>query len=538
MTYQIIILNSSVEPDSSFYVNGVFWLTANSNNIIPLPNFVSAVPFVDIVELGLLQTGQIIEQGFNSGLFPAGTTLASVQSSLQAQYSAAQSLLGTLNPPLGNMVGTTFDGSAWTSTSPFMASFEDAVTGTLGALNATVQIAVSANSQSVGIQVNAGTFVGTIIAENSFDGGNSWNQTIFVYAGSTSLFSKSFSITYASSPNIAQAGSIVVNGGAGLVRVRVFAYTSGSCTLTLSSSAINDQTIDLFTAQAGFPLPPLLAVTAGEVTTSAPSYTTTTVNALSLNTSGGLRVDGSNVTQPVSGTVATTQSGGPWTDNVTQFGGTNVSTGTGAGGAGIPRVTVSNDSNVLTTQSGTWTVQPGNTPNTTPWLATVSQGGNSAAVVAKGTQGTNALAVQEMKDAGRVSFVAAALAATGVTTEALMTLTPVRTVTAGATGASLTVTAGKTLRIIAISVTVRNTSTTQCSVVCRVRMNSTTVTATSQLMFTCGTAALTAVSGSTNNETFVIPDGFEISGTTQFGITQLASATACTVDVTIIGFEY
>lgn len=31
-------------------------------------------------------------------------------------------------------------------------------------------------------------------------------------------------------------------------------------------------------------------------------------------------------------------------------------------------------------QSGTWTVQPGNTPNTTPWLSTINQGGNSANV--------------------------------------------------------------------------------------------------------------------------------------------------------------
>jgi len=39
-----------------------------------------------------------------------------------------------------------------------------------------------------------------------------------------------------------------------------------------------------------------------------------------------------------------TQASGPWTVNVTQFGSTNIATGTGAGGAGIPRVTVSNDS--------------------------------------------------------------------------------------------------------------------------------------------------------------------------------------------------
>jgi hypothetical protein len=40
----------------------------------------------------------------------------------------------------------------------------------------------------------------------------------------------------------------------------------------------------------------------GAVTTSAPSYVTGQINALSLNTSGGLRVDGSGATQPVSGT--------------------------------------------------------------------------------------------------------------------------------------------------------------------------------------------------------------------------------------------
>lgn len=39
-------------------------------------------------------------------------------------------------------------------------------------------------------------------------------------------------------------------------------------------------------------------------------------------------------------------------------------------------------------QSGTWTVQPGNTANTTPWLTTINQGGNSAVV-----SGTGALKV-------------------------------------------------------------------------------------------------------------------------------------------------
>ena len=47
--------------------------------------------------------------------------------------------------------------------------------------------------------------------------------------------------------------------------------------------------------------PPASAtLSGGSVTTSAPTYTTGQMNALSLNTSGGLRVDGSGVTQPIS----------------------------------------------------------------------------------------------------------------------------------------------------------------------------------------------------------------------------------------------
>lgn len=46
------------------------------------------------------------------------------------------------------------------------------------------------------------------------------------------------------------------------------------------------------------------------------------------------------------------------------------------------------DGTVAATQSGTWTVQPGNTANTTPWLFTINQGGNSATVT-----GANALKV-------------------------------------------------------------------------------------------------------------------------------------------------
>jgi hypothetical protein len=44
-------------------------------------------------------------------------------------------------------------------------------------------------------------------------------------------------------------------------------------------------------------------------------------------------------------------------------------------------------------QSGTWTVQPGNTANTTPWLASISQGGNTAVVKAGNTAAAADVAV-------------------------------------------------------------------------------------------------------------------------------------------------
>lgn len=40
---------------------------------------------------------------------------------------------------------------------------------------------------------------------------------------------------------------------------------------------------------------------------------------------------------------------------------------------------------IAATQSGTWTVQPGNTANTTAWLVNIVQGGNTAAVTSNGT---------------------------------------------------------------------------------------------------------------------------------------------------------
>lgn len=99
------------------------------------------------------------------------------------------------------------------------------------------------------------------------------------------------------------------------------------------------------------------------VSTAAPTYVDGSVAPLSCDTGGNLR--------SVSGGVATQDV------NITEVGGNAVTT------------TVPVSGTIAATQSGTWTVQPGNTANTTPWLATISQGGNAAVVSAAGALAGN-----------------------------------------------------------------------------------------------------------------------------------------------------
>jgi hypothetical protein len=97
------------------------------------------------------------------------------------------------------------------------------------------------------------------------------------------------------------------------------------------------------------------------------------VNAFVTNTvgvSGTVSVSNFPATQPVSGTVTANQGTTPWADNVTQFGSSNVVTGTGASGLGIPRVTVSSDS-FPATQPISGTVSVSNFPSTQAVSGTV-----------------------------------------------------------------------------------------------------------------------------------------------------------------------
>jgi hypothetical protein len=199
-------------------------------------------------------------------------------------------------------------------------------TGSLGALNNAVTL-VMAGEMGAGMQLLAGSLIGTIVAEVSTDGGNSWTATFFDDPTTSNIVP---SITFASA-NPATTRSIVGAGGASSVRVRVSAYTSGTATCNMRASFTHDPSV-LFAGQAGSTAqPPTAAQIAGwdaatttlrvpavksastaaaatdqalvvtmspnsaasdngYVTTAAPTYTNNSIANLSLDTTGALRI--------------------------------------------------------------------------------------------------------------------------------------------------------------------------------------------------------------------------------------------------------
>lgn len=77
---------------------------------------------------------------------------------------------------------------------------------------------------------------------------------------------------------------------------------------------------------------------------------------------------------PVSGTVTANQGGAPWSQDLTQVGGTAITLGQKAMAASLPVVLASDQTALLAQQSGTWTVQQGGAP----WSENITQIGAAA----------------------------------------------------------------------------------------------------------------------------------------------------------------
>jgi hypothetical protein len=287
---------------------------------------------------------------------------------------------------------------------PVSGSFttgDTTATGNLNALNAAVSVA-QAGEHSVGFQLAAGTLVGTIVPELSFDGGTTWVGTFF---DDPTTGAKSASIVFASN-NTATASSIIGAGGVSNVRVRVSAFTSGTAVITVKATQIDDPST-LFDGVAGGALPPTVAQVGGSDGTN--------LRALRTAADGTLRVDPTGVTtQPVSGTVTvngtvTSNQGtaaalaGAWPVKVTD--GTNtMPTMDVAARAGFQKITDGTNTASVTAASA---LKVDGSAVTQPVSGTVTSNQGTAAALAgawpvKVTDGTNTMPTMDV--ASRAGF--------------------------------------------------------------------------------------------------------------------------------------
>ena len=177
------------------------------------------------------------------------------------------------------------------------------------------------------------------------------------------------------------------------------------------------------------------------------------------------------------------------------------------------------------------------------WLSSLF-GFFSATAAAKGTLGTLVLSVQEPKDINRTKVVLTLTKATGVTSEALVSMTIKKGDATTTTGTSYTVTAGKTLRLQSMFLGVTNiTTATIVNVAARLREGaagggalSVASDIISQLEAgVVGSPAALQLSGQSWK---VFPDGVEIAGGQTIGISELASSANSAVSIELTGYEY
>ncbi|NDB35665.1 MAG: hypothetical protein EB023_10085, partial [Flavobacteriia bacterium] len=112
--------------------------------------------------------------------------------------------------------------------------------------------------------------------------------------------------------------------------------------------------------------------TAGSITGYTPGNTYKILATNGTTTFQIVNLDGSSVTTTANSGGTTVLQGTinvpTQVSNLAQLGGKDIVLGSGVRTLSTLRVTVATDDIIPASQSGTWTVQPGNTPNTTPWL--------------------------------------------------------------------------------------------------------------------------------------------------------------------------
>ena len=163
-------------------------------------------------------------------------------------------------------------------------------------------------------------------------------------------------VTQSTSPWVVSLTSTTITGTVAVTQSTSPWVVSGTVTANIGTTgglALDTSVNGLLVAQGSTTSGEKGPLVQGAVTTAAPTYVTAQTSPLSLTVAGALRVDGSGVTQPVSGTVTANQGGAPWT--VKPDGTVWTLTGTSANVDVTNTVTVSGT--VTANQGGNWTTR-------------------------------------------------------------------------------------------------------------------------------------------------------------------------------------
>lgn len=233
------------------------------------------------------------------------------------------------------------------STSPWVVS--GTVTANAGTGNFTVV-------QSTG--TNLHTVVDSAPTTSVTQGTSPWvvSGTVTSNIGTTGGLALDATLSTTLPRNVSQIGGNAINTGTGVSGTgtqRVAVSSDSSLTLNASSNIIGNVRIDQTTPGTTNGV----VVNSGSITANAGTNLNTSALNLETTQSGFKSANHTDLTLIDTDLLSFKTANhadliATQPRNVSQFGGTNVSTGTGTGGAGIPRVTVSSDSS-LTANAGT-----------------------------------------------------------------------------------------------------------------------------------------------------------------------------------------
>lgn len=251
----------------------------------------------------------------------SGGGTGGTSSNFNAAFPSTGTAIGVKNG--ANMVNLAADASSnlLVNCATGCAAANDQSTGStaLGALNATITVPLTSTRGATFQLQSGGTGAYTVTPQCSFDGGTIYNANGYIQDPFTGIVSTTAVVVSAQATT---DYPVMCPQGSSNAQMKVTAYTSGTANWLARATVVTWPGLGW-----------------GLVSTNAPSYTTGQINVISLDTNGLERVS-------LKDTPSNTNN---FNINTAQYGGSNVVTGTGASGAGIPRVTISNDSSLVGT---------------------------------------------------------------------------------------------------------------------------------------------------------------------------------------------